>query len=74
MAEQIKFGDRLFLAGEKVILDNKDNSPVLEARNGELIIGYNTHDVQARDHHVLIKGDLTVEGTMTSLQTVDTII
>ena len=74
MAEQIKFGDRLFLAGEKVILDNKDNSPVLEARNGELIIGYNTLDVQAKDHHVLIKGDLTVEGTMTSLQTVETII
>jgi len=75
MAEQIKFGDRLFLAGEKVILDNgKDNSPILEARNGELIIGYNTDDVQAKDHHVLIKGDLTVEGTMTSIQTVDTII
>lgn len=75
MAEQIKFGDRLFLAGEKVILDNgKDTSPILEARNGELIIGYNTDDVQAKDHHVLIKGDLTVEGTMTSIQTVDTII
>ena len=74
MAEQIKFGDRLFLAGEKVILDNKDESPIIEARNGELIIGYNKLDVQAKDHHVLIKGDLTVEGTMTSLQTVDTII
>jgi hypothetical protein len=75
MAEQIKFGDRLFLAGEKVILDNgKDNSPILEARNGELIIGYNTDNVQAKDHHVLIRGNLTVEGTTTSLQTVDTII
>jgi hypothetical protein len=74
MAEQLKFGDRLFLAGEKVILDNATNSPILEARNGELIIGYNKLDAQAKDHHVLIRGDLTVEGTMTSIQTVDTII
>ena len=74
MAEQIKYGDRLFLAGEKVILDNGENSPKLEARNGELVIGYNKLDTQAKDHHVLIKGDLTVEGTMTSLQTVDTVI
>ena len=74
MAEQIKYGDRLFLAGEKVILDNGETSPKLEARNGELVIGYNKLDTQAKDHHVLIKGDLTVEGTMTSLQTVDTVI
>jgi hypothetical protein len=74
MAEQLKFGDRLFLAGEKVILDNATTSPILEARNGELIIGYNKLDAQAKDHHVLIRGDLTVEGTMTSIQTVDTII
>ena len=74
MAEQIKFGDRLFLAGQKVILDNGDSSPRLEARNGELVIGFNIDDVQAKNHHVLIKGDLTVEGTMTSIQTVDTII
>ena len=74
MAEQIKYGDRLFLAGEKVILDNGETSPKLEARNGELVIGYNKLDTQEKDHHVLIKGDLTVEGTMTSLQTVDTVI
>ena len=74
MAEQIKFGDRLFLAGEKVVLDFKDNSPILEARNGELVIGYNTQSIQEEDHHVIIKGNLTVEGTMTSLQTENTII
>ena len=69
MAEQIKFGDRLFLAGEKVVLDNGTTSPKLEARNGELVIGYNTIDPQAADHHVIIKGDLTVEGTTTTVNT-----
>ena len=69
MAEQIKFGDRLFLAGEKVIFDNgKDTSPVLEARNGRLVIGYNTGDEKyQKNHHVVIKGDLTVEGTTTTV-------
>jgi hypothetical protein len=74
MAEQIKFGDRLFLAGEKVILDNKNEPVALEARSGELIIGYNNYDVEAKDHNVVIRGNLTVEGTTTSLQTVETII
>ena len=69
MAEQIKFGDRLFLAGEKVVLDNGTTSPKLEARNGELVIGYNTVDPQSADHHVIIKGDLTVEGTTTTVNT-----
>ena len=67
MAEQIKFGDRLFLAGEKVILDNGTDSPKLEARNGKLVIGYNEEDVQAKNHTVVIRGDLIVEGTTTTV-------
>ena len=50
MAEQIKFGDRLFLRGEKVLFDNGANDAVIESRNGTLII----------------KGNLTVQGTTTT--------
>ena len=51
MAEQIKFGDRLFLRGEKVFLDNGNTDAVLESRSGNLVI----------------KGNLTVDGTTTTV-------
>lgn len=56
MAEQIKFGDRLFLVGEKVFFDNGLNDAVIESRNGTLVI----------------KGNLTVEGTTTTVNTEET--
>jgi hypothetical protein len=75
MAEQLKFGDRLFLKGEKVILDNGiDSDAFIHSRNGKLVIGYNEADTQEIDHEVVIRGNLTVDGTMTSLKTVETII
>jgi len=75
MAEQLKFGDRLFLKGEKVILDNGiDSDTFIHSRNGKLVIGYNEADPQEIDHEVVIRGNLTVDGTMTSLKTVETII
>lgn len=58
MAEQIKFGDRLFLKGEKVLFDNGINDAIIESRNGTLVI----------------KGNLTVEGTTTSVNTESTTI
>ena len=51
MAEQIKFGDRLFLRGEKVFLDNGNTDAVLESRSGNPVI----------------KGNLTVDGTTTTV-------
>lgn len=56
MAEQIKFGDRLFLVGEKVLFDNGANDAVIESRNGTLVI----------------KGNLTVEGNTTTVNTIET--
>ena len=53
MAEQIKFGDRLFLKGEKVLLDNGVSDAIIESRNGTLVI----------------KGNLTVDGTTTTVNT-----
>lgn len=56
MAEQIKFGDRLFLVGEKVFFDNGTNDAIIESRNGTLVI----------------RGNLTVEGTTTTVNTEET--
>ena len=56
MAEQIKFGDRLFLVGEKVLFDNGTNDAIIESRNGTLII----------------KGNLTVEGNTTTVNSIET--
>ena len=53
MAEQIKFGDRLFLKGEKVLFDNGTEDAIIESRNGTLVI----------------KGNLTIEGTTTTVDT-----
>lgn len=38
MAEQIKFGDRLFLKGEKVIIDNGEQPAVIASKNENLVI------------------------------------
>ena len=69
MAEQIKFGDRLFLVGEKVILDSKVGSPILESRNGTLVIGNQRDEGTENEHLVIIKGNLQVDGTMTTVNT-----
>lgn len=58
MAEQLKFGDRLFLKGEKVLFDNGTEDAIIESRNGTLVI----------------KGNLTVEGTTTTLDTESTVV
>lgn len=58
MAEQLKFGDRLFLKGEKVLFDNGTEDAIIESRNGTLVI----------------KGNLTVEGTTTTVDTESTSI
>jgi len=58
MAEQLKFGDRLFLKGEKVLFDNGTEDAIIESRNGTLVI----------------KGNLTVEGTTTTLDTSSTVV
>jgi hypothetical protein len=58
MAEQLKFGDRLFLKGEKVLFDNGTEDAIIESRNGTLVI----------------KGNLTVEGTTTTLDTASTVV
>lgn len=69
MAEQIKFSDRLFLVGEKVILDSKVGSPILESRNGTLVIGNQRDEGTENEHLVIIKGNLQVDGTMTTVNT-----
>ena len=56
MAEQIKFGDRLFLRGEKTIFDNGLNDAIIEARNGTLEI----------------RGNLVVTGTTTTVNSEQT--
>ena len=56
MAEQLKFGDRLFLKGEKVLFDNGIEDAIIESRNGTLVI----------------KGNLVVDGTTTSVNTINT--
>ena len=75
MAEQLKFGDRLFLKGKKVILDNGiDDDTFIHSRNGKLVIGYNEDDPQGEDHEVVIKGNLIVEGTTTTVNTEQTTV
>jgi hypothetical protein len=56
MAEQIKFGDRLFLRGEKTIFDNGLDDAIIEARNGTLEI----------------RGNLVVTGTTTTVNSEQT--
>ena len=51
MAEQIKFGDNLYLQGEKLVLDNGANAGVISSENGT----------------VKIEGNLTVTGTTTTV-------
>jgi hypothetical protein len=70
MAEQIKFGDRLFLKGEKVLFDNGTNDAIIESRNNVLRIG----DAGTLDHTVIISGDLTVQGTTTTVNTDQTTV
>ena len=57
MAEQIKFGDNLYLRGEKLVLDNGTNSGVITAENGTVQI----------EGTAVITGDLTVQGTTTTV-------
>jgi len=57
MAEQIKFGDRLFLKGEKLVLDNGASSGKIMSENGTVQIEGTT----------IITGDLTVQGTTTTV-------
>jgi len=38
MAEQIKFGDNLYLQGEKLVLDNGANAGVIKSNNGTVKI------------------------------------
>ncbi|SVA75760.1 uncharacterized protein METZ01_LOCUS128614, partial [marine metagenome] len=52
MAEQIKFGDRLFLKGEKLVLDNGASDGVIKSKSGT----------------VKIDGNLTVSGTTTTVE------
>lgn len=56
MSEQIKFGDRLFLRGESVFFDNGENDARIEPRNGTLVI----------------RGNLVVEGSTTTVNSVQT--
>jgi hypothetical protein len=51
MAEQIKFGDNLYLQGERLVLDNGTNAGVISSENGT----------------VKIEGNLTVTGTTTTV-------
>tara|TARA_Y100000389_G_scaffold75314_2_gene71958 strand:- start:27626 stop:29365 length:1740 start_codon:yes stop_codon:yes gene_type:complete len=68
MAEQIKFGDRLFLKGEKLILDSVANA-VIKPKNGVLeidgdlrVLGATTtvdsETVSVADPFMLLNGDL----------------
>ena len=69
MAEQIKFGDRLFLKGEKLILDSvanaviKPNQGTLEIEGNLLVSGttttVNSETVSIADPFMLLNGDLT---------------
>ena len=51
MAEQIKFGDNLYLQGEKLVLDNGANNGVISSENGT----------------VKIEGNLEISGTTTTV-------
>ena len=51
MAEQIKFGDKLFLKGETLIIDNGASDAIIMSKNGTL----------------RIEGDLTVQGVTTTV-------
>jgi len=73
MAEQIKFGDRLFLKGEKLILDSVANA-VIKPKNGVLeidgdlrVLGATTtvdsETVSVADPFMLLNGDLTGSAT-----------
>jgi len=73
MAEQIKFGDRLFLKGEKLILDSVANA-VIKPKNGTLeidgdlhVLGatttVNSETVSIADPFILLNGDLTGSAT-----------
>ena len=73
MAEQIKFGDRLFLKGEKLILDSVANA-VIKPKNGTLeidgdlhVLGatttVNSETVSVADPFILLNGDLTGSAT-----------
>ena len=53
MAQQIKFGDKLLLKGETLILDNGASHGELKSKNGTL----------------WIKGDLIIDGTTTTVNT-----
>ena len=53
MAEQIKFGDRLFLKGEKVLLDNGELDAILESVNGTLVIRGNLRVEGATEHQTV---------------------
>ena len=57
MAEQIKFGDNLYLRGEKLVLDNGSNAGVIKSQNGTVQI----------EGAAIITGDLTVQGTTTTV-------
>ena len=57
MAEQIKFGDRLFLKGEKLVLDNGASAGTIMSENGTVQI----------EGATIITGDLTVQGTTTTV-------
>lgn len=70
MAEQLKFGDRLFLKGEKVLFDNGTEPAIIESRNQTLIIG----DTDGTEHNVIINGNLTVAGTTTTVNTQQTTV
>jgi len=73
MAEQIKFGDRLFLKGEKLILDSVANA-VIKPKNGVLeidgdlrVLGATTtvdsETVSVADPFMLLNGDLAGSAT-----------
>lgn len=57
MAEQIKFGDRLYLKGQELILDNGSNNAVIKSIDGTLKV----------DDNLVVTGDLTVNGTATTV-------
>jgi len=58
MAEQIKFGDNLYLKGEKLVLDNGPSNPgIIKSQNGTVQI----------EGAAIITGDLTVQGTTTTV-------
>ena len=57
MAEQIKFGDRLYLKGQELILDNGSNNAVIKSIDGTLKV----------DDNLIVTGNLTVSGTTTTV-------